>query len=205
MSAPGRLADAFDDETLLVVVDMQRVFETATDWHVPRLAALVPTIARLIERRPARTILTRFLTPASPDAASGNWRRYYHHWSSVTQAKMDPALLKRVPALGAFAPAAEICDTTTYSAFESLAFLDSLRRRGAGTLIFCGIETDVCVLASVLGAIDRGHHVVLVADALASSSDAAHHAVLDLLVPRLDQQVEPLSAATVLSRWTSSR
>ena len=196
---------AFDVRTLLVVVDMQRVFETATSWHVPRLPDLVPLIAGLIERRPAQTILTRFMTPASPEAAAGNWRRYYRRWSSVTLAEMDPALLELVPALAAFAPPAEICDKTTYSAFESSAFLDSLRRRRAKTLIFCGIETDVCVLASVLGAIDHGYHVVLAKDAMASSSDAAHHAVLDLLVPRLDQQIEQLSAAAILSRWTSFR
>jgi nicotinamidase-related amidase len=196
---------AFDEQTVLVVVDMQRLFEATTSWQVPRLPELVPLIARLIERRPGQTILTRFMTPASPEAAPGSWRRYYHHWSSVILAEMDPALLELVPGLAAFAPPAEICDKTTYSAFASGTFIDSLRQRRAGTLIFCGIETDVCVLASVLGAIDHGHHVVLAEDALASSSDAAHRAVLDLLVPRLDQQIEQVSVASILSRWTSSR
>jgi nicotinamidase-related amidase len=205
VTTPRRRPAPFDDETLLVVVDMQRLFETATSWQVPRLPGLVPLIARLIERRPARTILTRFMTPASADAAAGSWRRYYRRWSSVTLAKMDPALLELVPALAAFAPPGEICDKTTYSAFESASFLDQLQRRRAKTLIFCGIETDVCVLASVLGAIDHGYHVVLAKDAMASSSDAAHQAVLDLLVPRLDQQIQQLSVATILSRWTSSR
>jgi nicotinamidase-related amidase len=194
-----------DEHAVLVVVDMQRVFETATSWQVPRLPALVPLIARMIEQHPAQTILTRFMTPASADAAAGSWQRYYRRWSSVTLAEMDPGLLALVPELAGFAPPAEVCDKTTYSAFESPAFVASLRRRKARTLVFCGIETDICVLASVLGAIDHGYDVVLATDALASSSDATHRAVLDLLVPRLDQQIEEVPVASILSCWTSSR
>ena len=151
----------------------------------------------------SRAAFTRFMTPASADAAAGSWQRYYRRWSSVTLAEMDPDLLELVPGLAGFAPPAEVCDKTTYSAFESPAFVASLRRRKARTLIFCGIETDVCVLASVLGAIDHGYHVVLATDALASSSDATHRAVLDLLVPRLDQQIEEVPVASILSCWTS--
>jgi nicotinamidase-related amidase len=39
------------------------------------------------------------------------------------------------------------------------------------TLIVTGGETDVCVLATVLGGIDRGYRVVVVSDALCSSTD----------------------------------
>ena len=205
MTRQRPLAIDLDEHAVLVVVDMQRLFSASTSWHVPRLPGLVPLIADMIERRPAQTILTRFMTPASPEAALGSWRRYYRRWSSVTLAEMDPGLLELVPELAGFAPPAEICDKTTYSAFESPGFVESLRRRAARTLVFCGIETDVCVLASVLGAIDHGYHVVLATDALASSSDAAHRAVLDLLVPRLDQQIAEVPVASILSGWTSSR
>jgi nicotinamidase-related amidase len=51
----------------------------------------------------------------------------------------------------------------------------------------------------------HGYHVVLATDALASSSDATHRAVLDLLVPRLDQQIQEVPVAAILSCWTSSR
>jgi nicotinamidase-related amidase len=39
-------------------------------------------------------------------------------------------------------------------------------------MVITGTETDVCVLATVLGAIDFGYWVVLAIDALCSSSDA---------------------------------
>lgn len=41
------------------------------------------------------------------------------------------------------------------------------------TLIVMGIETDYCVLATVLGAMDAGYHVVVVEDGCASSREEA--------------------------------
>jgi nicotinamidase-related amidase len=64
-----------------------------------------------------------------------------------------------------------------------------------------GGETDVCVLSTVLGAIDRGYRVVVVTDALCSSSDAAHDASLDVYHMRFGQQVETASAELVLDAW----
>jgi nicotinamidase-related amidase len=49
-----------------------------------------------------------------------------------------------------------------------------------GVLIVNGGETDVCVLATVLGAIDRGYRVVVASDAICSSADETHDASLRL-------------------------
>lgn len=65
-----------------------------------------------------------------------------------------------------------------------------------------GGETDVCVLATVLGAIDFGYRVVLVTDPLCSSSDATHDALLTVYHQRFAQQVETVEMETVLSSWT---
>jgi hypothetical protein len=55
----------------------------------------------------------------------------------------------------------------------------------------------------VLGAVDRGYRVVLVlvSDALCSSSDAAHDASLDLYNLRFGQQIETATAELVLDAW----
>lgn len=71
----------------------------------------------------------------------------------------------------------------------------------ADTLVITGGETDVCVLATVLGAIDFGYRVVLVTDALCSSSDATHDALLTVYHQRFAQQVETVEMETVLSNW----
>ena len=74
--------------------------------------------------------------------------------------------------------------------------------RDIDTLVITGGETDVCVLATVLGAIDFGYRVVLVTDALCSSSDATHDALLTVYHQRFAQQVETVEMETVLSNWT---
>ena len=47
-----------------------------------------------------------------------------------------------------------------------------LSARSRRTLVFCGIESHVCVLQSVLDALDRGFEVLLAADAVASRRTA---------------------------------
>jgi nicotinamidase-related amidase len=55
-----------------------------------------------------------------------------------------------------------------------------LQQRWVDTLIVTGAETDVCVLATVLGAVDFGYGTVVVKDALCSSADESHDAILAL-------------------------
>ena len=69
------------------------------------------------------------------------------------------------------------------------------------TLVITGGETDVCVLATVLGAIDRGFRVVIVTDAVCSSADQTHDAVMELYRSRFSEQVEAVSTVEVLDDW----
>jgi len=67
--------------------------------------------------------------------------------------------------------------------------------------VITGAETDICVLATVLGAVDRGYRVVVVTDALCSSSDESHDALMTFYHERLSQQVETADTETLLSSW----
>jgi nicotinamidase-related amidase len=69
------------------------------------------------------------------------------------------------------------------------------------TLIITGSETDVCVLATVLSAVDLGFRVVLVRDAVWSSSDEGHDALLEVCHRRYSEQIETTDAETVLRLW----
>jgi nicotinamidase-related amidase len=80
-----------------------------------------------------------------------------------------------------------------------------LKRRAHGTfektLIISGAETDVCVLSTVLDAVDLGYRVIVAEDALRSSSDEGHDMLLRLYHSRYSEQIETASCEIILSRW----
>jgi nicotinamidase-related amidase len=191
----------FGPRTVLAIVDAQRVFHERTAWQVPDLADIMPNLCRLAGHRPRQLILTRFLTPGSADESKGMWRAYYRHWPSVTLDNMPAEMLDVVPDLAAYAPPAEVCDKTTYSSFGSGTFAASLLRRGADSLVLAGVETDACVWATALPAIDLGLRVVIASDAVTSASREAHRAVLDVLLPRLRPMVEAATTDAILAAW----
>lgn len=200
-----RLTGALPADSLHIVVDMQRLFAEHPDWRVPDLPRLVPPILRLIDLHPRQTLFTRFVTPRRAEDASGQWRHYYRRWESVTLSRMDPGLLDLVPDLAARARPEAILDKRSHGGWESPAFAEAIARRQASTLVLTGVETDVCVLALAFGATDRGYRVVIVEDALASSSPAGHRAALDAVYPRLDQQIQIASLAQVIAAWPDRR
>jgi nicotinamidase-related amidase len=77
-----------------------------------------------------------------------------------------------------------------------------LQERGIDSLVISGAETDVCVLAAVLGAVDLGYRVVIASDAVCSVSDEAHDALMLLFHTRFGQQIEVASTQTILAAWT---
>ncbi len=76
-----------------------------------------------------------------------------------------------------------------------------MQRRRTDTLVVTGGETDVCVLSTVLGAIDRGYRILVVTDALCSSADETHDASMALYRNRYGEQVETVTTACVLRHW----
>ncbi|KAK0339884.1 hypothetical protein LTR94_032761, partial [Friedmanniomyces endolithicus] len=75
-----------------------------------------------------------------------------------------------------------------YSPWIGTDFDAVLRRSEVDALVVTGAETDVCVLASVLGAVDLGYRVIVVTDALCSSSDPSHDRLIALYHERYAQQ-----------------
>jgi nicotinamidase-related amidase len=190
--------------TVHAVIDMQRLFLEKTDWGSVNAQTVVEPILRLLHHRPSAAIFTRFITPRRKEEAPGAWGHFYGHWSTVLQENMDPALLDLTPELADFVPPGEISDKMTYSAFADGDFSDRLHRRGTDTLIFSGVETDVCVLLSALDAVDRGYRVIIATDAVASTVDKAHEATLRHIYPRFDMQIELVTVAEIIAAWSSA-
>jgi nicotinamidase-related amidase len=159
-------------------------------------------VTEIAERFPARTVFTRFITPERPEGMPGMWQRYYRRWRETTRDRLDPSLLELAPPLARLTPPATVIGKTRYSAFAEPQLLQHLRERRADGLIVTGSETDVCVLATVLGAVDLGYRVIVVRDAICSSSDEGHDALLRVYHRRYSEQIETADADEVLRRWT---
>ena len=189
------------EHTVHLCVDMQMLFSPGGPWPTPWLPRVLPVVEEIAARFPERTVFTRFITPKQPEDLPGAWRQYYRRWRETTRERIDPELLELLPELRRFAPPATVIDKTRYSAFAEPALHRHLYDRRADGLIITGSETDVCVLATVLGAVDLGYPVAVVCDAVCSSSDQGHDAVLQVYRGRYSQQIETIGAEALLREW----
>ena len=189
------------ERSLHLCVDMRRIFSAEGPWPTPWMEKVLPVAAALANRYPERTIFTRFIPPARPEQMPGMWRRYYERWRVATREALPLELLKLMPPLAALCPPATTIDKTRYSAFAEPGLIHHLRQRGTDALIISGSETDVCVLATVLDAVDIGYRVIVVRDAICSSSDEGHEMLMRLYHTRYTEQIETADAETVLSCW----
>jgi nicotinamidase-related amidase len=164
----------------------------------PRDHSRAPRIESLVERKAQQTVFTRFLPAQKPGQGVGTWKRYYERWTLMTIESIGDEMVDLLPALAVYCPPAAVIDKHIYSPWFEGRLRAFLAERDIDTLVITGGETDVCVLATVLGAIDFGYRVALVTDALCSSSDATHAALLTVFA----QQVETVEMETVLSSWS---
>lgn len=188
--------------TVHLCVDMQNLFARGGPWDTPWLERVLPQVKEIASRHPARTVFTRFVTPRRPEHVHGNWRRYYERWEQLTRERIDPDLLELVPALAALVPPATVVDKGLYSPFVNSRLPLVLHELVTDTLVVSGAETDVCVLATVMSAVDQGFRVVVVEDAVCSGSDSTHDALMTLYRQRLSLQIEVANTETVLAQWS---
>jgi len=209
-------------QVALLVIDMQPLFYSKhSTWGNTRgldgspMKALVPVIERLARGisaavDPTHVAFTQFITPEDAHDASGSWQRYYSAEGNreVTQAWMRrnglnvSHILSVMPALQPLVTASGVVlNKTTASAFASGPTRTWLRQLAeVSTLILVGVETDFCVLATALSAVDAGYRVVIVLDGIASSQPNSGQATLDYIARRFDFQIEMGSADEVLRR-----
>ena len=187
--------------TVHLCLDMQNLLTEGGPWQTPWMARVLPVVLTIARRHPERTIFTRFIPPHHPEEMQGRWRAYFERWRELTRERVDPRLLELVPPLAELVPPAMVLDKGFYSAFHESRLAALLDERGADTLVISGAETDICVVASVFAAVDRGYRVVLARDALCSSADETHDASLAVYRSRLSLQIEVAETATILANW----
>jgi nicotinamidase-related amidase len=197
----GVLRYPLTPRTVHLCVDMQRLFSADGPWPNPWMERVLPIVVNIAERHPSRTVFTRFITPNHPHEMPGLWQRYYRRWRNATRDRMDHSLLDLMPPLDALCPPAVAINKSRYSGFSEPALLEHLHKREADGIVITGSETDMCVLATVLGAVDLGFRVIIVRDAVCSSSDEGHDALMKLYVTRYSEQIEVTDAETILAEW----
>jgi nicotinamidase-related amidase len=139
------------ERSVHLCVDVQRIFSSDGLWPTPWMERVLPVITALARRHPERTVFTRFIPPERPDQMPGMWQRYYKRWRAATREHIDLRLLELMTPLAVLCPPATVIDKTRYSAFAESQLFTHLQNREADALIISGSETDVCVLATVLG------------------------------------------------------
>lgn len=198
---PGLSFGPIPHDAVHLCVDMQRLFAEDTGWRTPWMPRVLPAVAALCAHRPDRICFTRFIPARSPETAPGAWARYWRRWPDLTLDRLDPEMIALVPDLQSFSPPGRLVDKATYSPWLGTMLHASLSRAGVDTLVVSGAETDVCVLASVLGAVDLGYRVVVAADAVCSSSDATHDSLIGLYHQRFGQQIETAETGEIIEAW----
>ncbi len=173
-----------------ICVDMQRLFAEDTPWRVDWAVEILPEVVELAAAAPERTIFTRFLTPRSVGDLPGMWQDYYRKWPMMMEGALDPALIDLVTPLKLLTPPALVFDKRVYSPWLDGRLHRHLAENRVETLVISGGETDVCVLATVLGAIDLGYRVILIKNALCSGSDPTHDATLSVIGNRFSVQAD---------------
>jgi nicotinamidase-related amidase len=182
---------------LLVAVDVQRLYREFAPWALAGVERVADVSAGLADALGCPLLCTRTVLPSAHGVEDGPWRAYEERWQALrARAAAEPALLDPLPALQR--RCREVFDKHTYSAFESPTFADAIRAFAPSPLIVTGVETDICVLATVFGAIDRNLPVWLVTDAVAGPDARAQQGVLAML-SRMPEQVRLVTAREVVA------
>ena len=205
MPEPGR--------TALVVVDMQRGFiEAGEAMEVPPAREMVPRVRAVVDAFRAHrlpVVFTEFLYservpllvgqlhPEHRAAPAGAARGFGVPSSSCLEGDAS------VATVAALAPAPDdlVVRKHWYDAFAGTPLDGALRARGISSLVVTGTMTDICVLATVIGAFNREYRVTVVADCVATLWPEIQRATLDIIGRAFGRVVPSKDILGMLAAW----
>ncbi len=174
--------------TAVLVIDMQNDFcapggyvEVGTGLDAGPCRAMVAPINDLVSK--ARAV-----------GAPVIWVKADYAWDKVPPGMRAKAMARGATTLFACSgtwggdffevePAADelVIEKTSFSAFMGTNLDRHLRARGIRTVVFCGVQTNVCVDSSARDAQALGFYVAIASDCVASHTLALHDATLKTL------------------------
>jgi len=200
--------------TALLVVDMQRGFlDPGEAMQVPPALEIVPVIQGLLDlfraRRlpvmftefvysPSAPVLIGALHPEHLPTLPGTPRGFGLPSSSCLEgtpsAETVPALAPR--------PGELVFRKHGYDGFAGTSLDGALRARGVTSLVVTGTMTDICVLATVIGALHREYRVSVVDDGVATLWPEIQRATLDIIGRAYGRIVTSKDIGRQISSWS---
>jgi nicotinamidase-related amidase len=180
---------------------MQNMFSRDTRWASPAVTNVQNAVDAVCERYALFTAFTRFLTPRTIEECGGQWKVFYRNCPDMLAGNLPAGSANIIDSLRRFIPPAIVVDRYVYSAFSSPALKSHLTDMGGTTLVVSGVETDMCMQATLMDAVDHGLRSIVVVDAVASSFPDGHHAILDFVAPRFEHQIELVTCGELFANW----
>lgn len=157
----------------LVVIDPQVIFaDPQSDWCASGFEATVPVVESLLPHFKGRTVVTRWLPPATH---KGSWREYFQTWKFADRPA-DDSYFDLVPVAHSWSTR-DTVDVTTFGKWPALEAITGSHPN----LVLAGVATDCCVITTALAAADSGAYVTVISDACAGSTTENHDKALSLM------------------------
>jgi nicotinamidase-related amidase len=170
------------ERSALVVIDMQNYFVHAGfQGEVPPAREIVPAINRAVQAVRSRGGSVVWIQTES-DGADRDWSFLHGHMLTPERGRRRLAELARGSDGYALSPGLQVerrdlfIAKRRYSAFiqGSSGLEQALRARGIDTVLIAGTTTNVCCESTARDAMMLDFKTVMLADALAASTRAAH-------------------------------
>jgi ureidoacrylate peracid hydrolase len=199
--------------TALLVVDMQRGFlDPGEAMEVAPAREIVPRVAALValfRRQRLPVVFSEFLysprapllvgelhpehRPALPGGSTGVGRPSSSCLEGHPSVETVPELAPRADEL--------VVRKHWYDAFAGTVLDGALRARGVTSLVVTGTMTDICVLATVVGAFNREYRITVVEDGVATLWPEIQQATLDIIGRAYGRVVAAKTIADTVAAW----
>jgi biuret amidohydrolase len=200
--------------TALMVVDMQRGFlDPGEAMEVPparETVGAIQTLLALFRARRMPVVFTEFAysesapllvgrlhpehQPAKPGAPRGFGLPSSSCLEGTPSADTVPELAPR--------PGELVIRKRGYDAFASTPLDETLRARNVTSLVVAGTMTDICVLATVIGAFHREYRVTLVEDGVSTLWPEIQRATLDIIGRAYGRIATTKEISDQISSWS---
>ena len=144
----------------IIFIDVQKCFVNKITDKLPQKIA-----DHLEENSYAHVVFTQFVNKEDSNFIKQlNWHKAF----GSPETDLDSRVSKFITDKNVF-------PKTSYSIFKSKDFLEFIKKENLNDFVFCGIDSDACVLASAFDAFDLGYKVKVLRNLCQSHSGKYFH------------------------------